>query len=234
MVEFSFKIAKNKIQMKKIAAIFAHPDDEILGCGATLSKYSQSGSDVNVLLLSNGYSSRDRNNFSKDEFDKQISKSLKKIGCSSIIKCDFPDNKMDSVPLLEIVKKIENFIFRFNPDAIFTHFFGDLNIDHRIVYNAVLTAARPHKFKGKIFSAEINSSTEWNYSNNFFRPNIYESVEGYINNKIEAMKLHKNELMKWPHPRSLEGIKNLSKLRGQEVGLNYAEAFMLIRGIVKE
>lgn len=217
--------------MKKIAAIFAHPDDEILGCGATLSKYSERGSEINVLLLTNGYKSRESNKFSKEEFNKQIESSLTKIGCSSFKKCDFPDNKMDSIPMLEIVKEIENFLLKKKPDTIFTHFSGDLNIDHRIVFNAVITAARPISFKGKIYSTEVNSSTEWNYSNNVFKPNVYESVDNHIDKKIEAMKIHKNELEDWPHPRSIEGIKHLSKLRGQEVGLNCAEAFMLIRQI---
>ena len=217
--------------MKKIAAIFAHPDDEILGCGATMSKYSQKGSEINVMLLTNGYKSRESNKFSKDEFDQQIMDSLKKVGCLSLKKCDFPDNKMDSVPMLDIVKEIEEFLLNKKPDVIFTHFSGDLNIDHRVVFNAVITAARPIRFKGKIYSSEINSSTEWNYSNNNFRPNVYESVDNHIDKKMEAMKIHKNELEDWPHPRSIQGIKNLSKLRGQEAGLNCAEAFMLIREI---
>ncbi len=217
--------------MKKIAAIFAHPDDEILGCGATMSKYSDKGSEINVLLLTNGYKSRESNKFSKEEFDKQIKDSLEKIGCFSLKKCDFPDNKMDSIPMLDIVKEIEHFLLKNKPDAIFTHFCGDLNIDHRIVFNAVITAARPISFKGKIFSSEINSSTEWNYSNNVFRPNFFECVDNYIESKLEAMKAHENELMAWPHPRSIEGIRNLSKLRGQQIGVDHAEAFMLVRQV---
>ncbi len=231
MVVFSLKVVRKKTKMKKIAAIFAHPDDEILGCGATLCKYSEKGSEINVLLLTNGYKSRDSNNFSKKDFDKQIENSLQKIGCSSLKKCNYPDNKMDSVPLLDVIKEIENFLSEKKPDTIFTHFNGDLNIDHKVVYNAVLTAARPISFKGKIFSSEINSSTEWNYSNNVFRPNFFECVDNYIESKLEAMKAHKNELMAWPHPRSLEGIKNLSRLRGQQIGVDHAEAFMLVRQV---
>ena len=142
---------------------------------------------------------------------------------------DLPDNKMDSIPLLQIVKIIESEIKKEKPDRIYTHHYGDLNIDHRLTYSACLTACRPISKKiPELICFEIASSTEWNYPYSF-NPNYFISIEKQIDKKVQAMKMYKNEIRKAPHPRSFFGVKSLANFRGLQAGTEYAEAYKIIR-----
>ena len=144
------------------------------------------------------------------------------------------DNRLDTIPLLDIVKFIEKQIKQNKPEIIFTHFENDLNIDHQIIYNAVITATRPlsKTFVKKIYSFEVSSSTDFILSRKqkkIFNPNLYFNVESTIDKKINLLKLYKGEIKKWPHARSLKSIKNLAMYRGSQVGIKYAEAFITVR-----
>ena len=145
---------------------------------------------------------------------------------------NFPDNRFDIVALLDIVKVIEKVKREIKPGVVYTHHRGDLNIDHRITYEAVLTACRPIKGETvkEIYNFEVPSSTEWNFPNTF-SPNVYIDISGAIDKKVKAMKAYKGEIREWPHPRSAEAIKILVRKRGCEVGLDIAEAFELVRKI---
>ena len=149
---------------------------------------------------------------------------------------DFPDNKFDTVPLLSIIKTIEKFIKEIKPDRIYTHHYGDLNIDHRITFDAVITACRPVKKENmrKILAFEVPSSTAWNApaANNYFMPNVFVDISDTIEKKIEAMRLYKTEIRDYPHPRSIEMIQALAKVRGGAAGMEMAEAFILIRELI--
>ena len=154
------------------------------------------------------------------------------IGVNKVFIEDFPDNRFDTVPLLDIVKVIEKVKAEVNPDTVFTHFADDLNIDHKITANAVLTATRPvhdECVKG-VYSFEVLSSTEWNYSVQF-TPDTFFDVTGTINEKIKAMACYKSELRIQPHPRSLEGINLNARLWGMKTGVQWAEAFKTLRMI---
>ena len=227
---------------KTIAVIAAHPDDEILGCGATIAKHIALGDEVHVLILAEGVSAR---NLIHDHVSKQAAllerqKFAKNanhiVGSTSLTLLDrFPDNRMDSVNLLEVVKTVETFIQKHKPSVIYTHHFGDLNIDHRITHQAVMTACRPepnHCVK-KILCFEINSSTEWQTPNTglAFIPNWFEDVSDYLEKKLLALKAYETEMRNWPHTRSIEAVNYLAKLRGSSVGVSAAEAFMLMRSI---
>lgn len=221
---------------KKILVIAAHPDDEILGVGATLIKHVAEKDSVYCLILSKGVMSRP--NAKTNKVSKLMSESKmagKIIGFKEIYYADLPDNSFDTVALLEVVKIVERFLSEVKPDIVYTHFNGDLNIDHRITYCAVVTASRPcnKNFPKEILTFETLSSTEWQAKwNKQFCPNVYVNVEKYIDKKIEAMESYKSELRYYPHSRSVEGIKILAKYRGLEAGLKYAEAFQLIKKIV--
>jgi LmbE family N-acetylglucosaminyl deacetylase len=213
---------------KKIIVLAAHPDDETLGCGATISKLSKQGHNIKLITFTDGVSARDV----KD--NKNRKKSLKKV--SKILgiedfKCgNFPDNKMDSVPLLDICKFIENEVIEY-PDIIFTHHPGCLNIDHNIVYRAAITVFRPqYKKEIEINCFEVPSSTEWNPNSNF-RSNLYIDVEGFVEKKIEALKIYDEEMRTYPHPRSYNAVVNKMKSSGNEVNFNFAERFQTIRRI---
>jgi LmbE family N-acetylglucosaminyl deacetylase len=223
--------------MKKILVIAAHPDDEVLGCGGTISKLVQQGSNVYTLLLGEGQTARGK--VSQDEIDtlnKEMHKANEVMGVKKIFWLKFPDNRFDQVALLDIVKEIEKIIDIVKPDTIFTHHFGDLNIDHQITYKAVLIATRPLPEKNikEIYSFEVPSSTEWNgfSASTAFIPNVFIDISNTIDKKIEAMTKYKSELKDYPHPRSLKHIRELAVVNGSIVGLNYCEAFVLIRRII--
>ena len=213
---------------KKILVLAAHPDDETLGCGATIAKLSNQGHNIKLLTFTDGVSARDIGD--NKNRNKSLQKVSKILGINDFKYGNFPDNKMDSIPLLDVCKFIEKEIEEV-PDVIFTHHPGCLNIDHNIVYRAVITAFRPQNKKElEINCFEIPSSTEWN-PNADFRSNLYIDVEGFVEKKIEALKIYDEEIRPYPHPRSYDAIINKMKFSGNEVGLNYAERFHTMRRI---
>ncbi len=222
----------NKI--KKILVVAAHPDDELLGCGGTIIKFSQKKCKIFTLFFTDGVSARGKK-FSKTAVNRKNNalNSLKIMGVRNSKFLSYPDNGLDTVPLIKITREIEKVIKKFKPDTIFTHSNVDLNIDHEIVSRAVVTASRPKpNFCVKnILLFETLSSTEWNFNlkKKTFNPNYFVDITATINKKIKAAKAYKNEINTWPHPRSIKGIKNLANYRGQSVGLKYAEAFYLLR-----
>lgn len=221
---------------KKILIVAAHPDDEVLGCFATVAKLVQQGYEAYTLILSGGKTSRGE--IDKKELDllqKEMQKANNLIGIKKVFMADFADNAFDSIALLEIVKKIEEVKNEVQPEIIFTHHFGDMNIDHQITHRAVLTATRPMKDEcvKTIYAMEVPSSTEWNSfsAQNAFIPNVFFEVEDTIELKIKAMAQYSSELREYPHPRSLQHLKELAKVNGTKVGLNYSENFMLVRNV---
>ncbi|MDC0369937.1 PIG-L family deacetylase [Pelagibacteraceae bacterium] len=225
---------------KTILVVAAHPDDDVLGCGGTLKKLSKKGSDINLIFLSDGVSSRKMTN---KKFLQEISRRKKAceracriLGSNKPIFYDLPDNSLDTVSFLKIVKLIKNHIDKIKPEIIFTHFHNDLNIDHSITNRAVVTACRPLKnnpVKILLFF-EVPSSTEWQITGkkeNLFNPNWFEDISLELNSKIKALKAYKSEIRKWPHPRSEKGVKALAQWRGATAGFKAAEAFILGRKI---
>ncbi len=230
-----------KREMKGIILlVFSHPDDEVLACGGSVSKLFHEGYEIYTLILGEGITSRyeKRNKELRMHEIEALRKSAieanKKIGVKEVFFHDFPDNRFDSVDLLEVVKVVEEYIRELKPSIIFTHYGNDLNVDHQITYKAVLTATRPQpgNFVKEIYSCEVLSSTEWNYPLSF-QPDTYFalSVE-HIKRKIEALSCYESELRSYPHPRSLEGVEYLARLRGLQIGTQYAEGFKLVRRIV--
>jgi LmbE family N-acetylglucosaminyl deacetylase len=223
--------------MKKIMLIAAHPDDELLGCGGTLLYYKNKGYQIKIIFLSDGESSRDISSKKTQILIKKREGQAIKISKLCKFKqptfARFLDNKLDAIPLIKIVKFIEREIKIFKPNIIITHNEDDLNIDHKTVFKATITATRPSSktFVKSIFCFETPSSTENNFSKikASFNPNLYFDISKFINKKISLLKLYKQELRLYPHARSLEGIKVLAKYRGTQIGVKYAEAFNIIR-----
>lgn len=183
--------------------------------------------------MSNGVSSRSKENFSEVIKRKKMAQMVsKKLNIKNTFFLDFPDNEMDKISLLTITKKIEKIIFKIKPTLIYTHSFSDLNIDHQKTFEATLTACRPQpKFSVKeIYSFEIPSSTGWHhYKLKKFNPNLYVDITKIIKKKCELLKIYSKEMRKPPHARSIKGLLNLSSYRGNQVGLKNAEAFEIIR-----
>lgn len=220
-------------KIKKALIIAAHPDDEILGCGGTIAKLVSMGSEVKVLFMSNGVSSRLTNVKSSIKTRKNAAKkSSKFLGCLNPIFYDFPDNKMDTVPLLNIIRKIEKVINNFKPDTIFTHYNLDLNIDHQITSKATTVAARPQNScpVKNVFFFEILSSTEWSINTlPKSDPNFIVNIEKFINKKKKCLSFYRNEIRLSPHSRSLKCIDAFDKFRGETNGFTYAESFHVQR-----
>lgn len=228
--------------MKKVLVVAAHPDDELLGVGGTVAKNVAEGNEVYAFILGEGQTSRgmERATVSRrvvEELYGNTLESARIIGYEDVYFGNLPDNRFDQMDLLDVVKLVEQKINEIGPEIVYTHYSGDLNIDHEITARAVLTATRPmEKCPVKeIYAFETLSSTEWNFdcsSYKGFMPNTYVDISDFYDKKEEAMKCYVSELCEWPHPRSLEGLDSLSKYRGMTVGMNRAEAFMLIRKLV--
>ena len=222
-------------QKQNIAAIFAHPDDEVLGCGGALALHADAGHNVNILLLATGATSRggDQSDYI-EELQKQARAAAKTLGASAIEFRDFPDNRMDSVALLDVVKEIEIFLSSFAADVIYTHHAGDMNIDHLVTHRAVVTACRPVPGARpvEILACEVNSSTEWAPASlEPFVPQDFLDISASLDRKVSALECYTGELRDWPHPRSAEGVRALARWRGTQSGLGIAEAFSAIRRV---
>ena len=219
---------------KKILIVAAHPDDEILGCGGTIMKLKKNN-EINVIFMTNGVSARGRNkNNEIKERKNSCLKLFKYLSLPEPTFLNFPDNQMDKTPLIKIVKKIENKIRSLNPSTLITHYSHCLNVDHRITFEAVITACRPiNKLSvKKILSFEIPSSTDWAlFKDKQFHPNYYIDISKHINDKIKMINFYKKELKHYPHSRSVKGIKSLASFRGVSCGVKYAEGFYLNRSL---
>jgi len=216
------------LKRKNVLVLAAHPDDEALGCGATISRLSSGGDNVELVTFTDGASSRNK----LDNRIGEVEKSAEILGINKFYTGEFPDNAMDSVPLLSLCKFIEEKII-FTPDIIFTHHPGCLNIDHKMVYNATMTVFRPQMgHKTNIYSYYVPSSTDYNPLNNFVG-NIYFEVSDFVEKKMDCLKeVYKGEMRDSPHTRSYENVRNLMKVWGAEIGVGYAEKFQAIRGIM--
>jgi len=231
------------ITNKRIMLVVAHPDDELLGCGATMHKLiNEFNCKIHLVILGEGLTSRtaqrDVKKWQKElnTHRQNIKKAQKTIGYHSVSINDFPDNRFDTVALLDIIKVIEREKVIFKPEVIFTHHYGDINIDHRRTFDAVITSCRPlaQETVKTIISFETPSSTEWIASTDKkqFIPNIFfEIKDKNLNAKICAMELYQFEKRDFPHPRSPEALKIQAQRWGVSIGCSYAEAFCLVRWI---
>lgn len=230
--------------MKNILVIAAHPDDEVLGCGGTMARHIKMGDNVYSVILAEGITSRDKKRnreIHNSEFDILHSAARKAneiLGVKQLKLLDFPDNRMDSLDRLEIVKSIEELIIEIKPNIIYTHHIGDVNIDHRRIHEAVVTAVRPipgnHNVEELLYF-ETASSTEWMTSGSAppFTPNWYVDIEDSLELKLEALEAYEYEMRAWPHARSIKALEYLARWRGANVGVQAAEAFMLGRKVIK-
>jgi LmbE family N-acetylglucosaminyl deacetylase len=231
-------------QSKKILLVVAHPDDELLGVGATMHKLiHEHKCQVKVVILGEGITSRsdarDTKLWEKELaiHRKNIHNAAKTIGFLEVKIYDFADNRFDTVALLDLVKVIEKEKTHFKPDIIFTHHGGDTNIDHRRTFEAVITATRPmeQEVVKTIITFETPSSTEWQAANypNYFKPNLFIEVSAKnVKAKIKGMECYQYEKRNYPHPRSPKALEIQCQRNGVIVGKPYAEAFMLIRTVV--
>ena len=230
-------------KLETVLVIAAHPDDEVLGCGGTLARMSRAGCAVHILLMADGVTSRATDTGHVNSAGKLIARNAaavtacKILGCTSVELLALPDNRMDGLELLDVVKLIETFVQRYQPSMVFTHHAGDVNVDHRIVHDAVVTACRPqfgHPVQDLLFF-EVPSSTEWQPPGSAepFNPSWFVDISATLATKLEALGAYADELRAFPHPRSLKAVEALATWRGATAGMGAAEAFILGRKLVR-
>ena len=215
--------------------IAAHPDDEILGAGGYVAKLSAAGEAVHHVIMAEGATSREdtRDRAGKSEELSELARCAQEagriVGAKSVVLEDFPDNRMDSVDLLDVVKVVERHIAEHAPTRIITHANSDVNIDHRVVHDAVIAATRPqpgNRIREVLFF-EIMSSTEWRPPASLpaFAPNYFVDITDHLEAKLDALRAYAPEMHEWPHSRSVEALEHLGRWRGATIGVEAAEAF---------
>jgi LmbE family N-acetylglucosaminyl deacetylase len=220
----------------------AHPDDEVLGCGGTIARLSDAGETVHVVIAAEGATSRDqtRDRGARAGDLSALGEAAREagriLGARSVELLDLPDNRMDSLDRLDVVKIVEGLVARWAPRTVFTHHAGDVNVDHRRLHEAAVTACRPqpgHSVRRLLFF-EVSSSTEWQPPGSAppFLPNVFVDISASLARKLDALRAYDVEMRPWPHARSVDGVEHLARWRGSTVGVAAAEAFMLGREIV--
>lgn len=216
-----------------VLVVAAHTDDEVLGCGGTIAKHVAQGDEVYAVFLADGVTSRPGSRAEElDERNAAAAKAHRVLGIKNSYMLGFPDNRMDSVSLLDIVQKLESILDEVHPQVVYTHHSGDLNVDHRITHQAVLTACRPVPDASvkEIYAFEVLSATEWNSPGVApFIPNVFVNISDHLETKMQALAAYELEMRDEPHSRSLINVRRLAEFRGNCVGVGAAEGFALVR-----
>lgn len=223
--------------VNKVLVVAPHCDDEILGCGGVIAKHIAKGTKLYVVILTNGNIGAPEL-FPKEGTDKVRAEALKAhkvLGVTDTFFLDFPAPRLDSIPSYKLSLELNKLIKKLHIDTLYIPHRGDIHKDHRIAFEASLVAARPiNNCPVKtIYAYETLSETEWAapFSDELFNPTVFENIENELVNKLEAFKCYETQIKEFPHSRSLRSIENLSNVRGATVGIENAEAFMLIRDI---
>ena len=222
----------------KVLVVAAHPDDEALGCGETIAKHAAGGDEVVVVFLADGVTSRQPSadhsaGISRRQNAARSAASI--LGIRDVRFGDLPDNRLDTVPMLSIARAVEAVVREVGPTTVYTHYAHDLNVDHRLVHEAVMTAVRPQPGSGiaTVLTFETPSSTEWRspQSAPAFSPNWFADITDTLNVKLLALDAYEEEMRPWPHARSREAVEHLARWRGATIGRQAAEAFVLARHV---
>ena len=224
---------------KSVLIVAAHPDDEVLGCGGIIARHARAGDRVNVLLLAEGATAREG---LRDEpgavaalRDAAVA-AARVLGAGEPRFCGFPDNRLDTVPMLDLIRPIETLAREIEPHTVYTHHHGDLNVDHRLTHEAVVTAFRPTpgRTAHALYAFEVLSSTGWAAPSRetAFAPTRFVDIGETLEAKIAALDCYRAEMRAFPHARSVEAVRALAACRGASVGLHAAEALCVIREIL--
>ncbi len=224
---------------QRVLVVAAHPDDEVLGCGGTIARHGDAGDQVQLLIVAEGATSRQQQR-DRGEATEELSALAQAaqqageiLGAQGVELLDLPDNRLDSLDRLDLIKQIEERIERHQPQVVYLHHAGDVNVDHRRLHEAVVTACRPtpgHSVR-RLLSFEVASSTEWQPPSSApaFQPNWFVDISAQWPRKREALAAYASEMRPWPHARSIEAVEHLVRWRGAQVGVEAAEAFCLLR-----
>lgn len=218
-----------------VLVIAAHPDDEILGAGATLARHVRDGEDVHAVVMAEGATSRYEDGM-VPQLQKAAMRAAEQIGFASIRFENLPDQRLDAMPLIDITQRVEQLVTELQPEIVYTHYPEDVNLDHGVVARAAWTACRPYRLPGlrRFAVFETPSSTEWGWplGGNGFRPNSFVDVSGVLEIKLAAMECYESELRDYPHPRSVRSLTERAATWGSTIGARFAEPFMVLREVL--
>lgn len=221
-----------------VLCIASHPDDEVLGVGGTLARHAANGEDVHICILSDGVTSRYDDTSPADAEIKrrrQRAEQAADILGATVSLHGFPDNSFDTVPLLDIIQTIETEIDDHVPDTVYTHHYGDLNIDHELTCRATITATRPLSESGveRVLAFETLSASEWSVPrpDNAFQPTSFVNVDGHVEEKLNSLSVYETELREPPHPRTVDTVRKNTEVWGSKAGVPAAEPFELLREV---
>lgn len=224
-----------------VLVIAAHPDDEVYGMGGTIAKLTAEGNEVHVLIVTDGSTTQYRDNPEVgkiiDEKKKEALNANKALGVEKVHFGELPDMRLDETAHVEVNYVIEKVIKDIKPEVVYSHFYGDVNLDHQCVYKSTLVAVRPLPGQSvkELYCYRVPSSTEWSPQTNLttFMPNVLIDISKYCSRKYRAVKMYKTEIRPYPHPRSVEYVKKQDCAAGMKYGIGPAEEFLLLRKIVK-
>lgn len=223
-----------------VLCVVAHPDDEVLGVGGTLARHAKDGDEIHVCILSDGVTSR------YDKIDEEAEAEIQRrgnrardacehLGVESVTLHEYPDNQFDTVPLLDIVQTVEAEVERYEPEIMYTHHYGDLNVDHELTCRAVMTATRPLSDSNvrRVLACETLSASEWAVpdKSNAFQPTSFINVATHMDEKIAALECYDEELRSSPHPRTVKTMRENAEVWGAKVGVHAAEPFEVLREV---
>ena len=223
--------------MDKVLVIAAHPDDEVLGAGGTIAKYVADGAEVKVLIVTDGSTSQYRDDPKLQEIlegkKKETQNAMDILGVSQVLYGGMPDMKLDMTEHILVNQSIERVMDEYQPNIVFTHYHGDVNLDHQCVSRSTLVACRPvaDQCVRELYAYYVPSSTDWNVQNhvNTFMPNVYVDISDFAEKKYQAMECYATELRDYPHPRSIEALRVMDRANGVHVGMEAAECFVCYR-----
>jgi LmbE family N-acetylglucosaminyl deacetylase len=219
---------------RRVLCIGAHPDDEVLGVGGTLARHADAGGEVYVLIFSEGEEAKVEAARSVTRVESALAAAAV-LGVRDVSFFDFPDQKLDVVPFIDVIKPIEAALQRLRPEVVYTHHGGDANTDHQLIFKATYAACRPMTRIAapveRLLTFETPSSTDQapQIGEYIFGPNAFVDVEPVWEKKLRALACYGSELVDGVHPRSYDYVDALARMRGGYAGMRYAEAFSVVR-----
>jgi LmbE family N-acetylglucosaminyl deacetylase len=216
---------------KRVMVIAAHPDDELLGCGGTIALHARAGEQVTTVIACEGESLR----YGKEGVGQSshTERAAGKLGVEDVRLLGFADQRLDTITLTDLITPLERIIREIRPSIIYCQHGGDINRDHQLLFQALMVATRPtEEYIQAVYAFDTASSTEWAFPRSFV-PDTWVDISSTLEQKLEAMACYESELRDYPHPRSLEALKNKAKAWGNQVCLDAAEPFMTVRRVIR-
>jgi LmbE family N-acetylglucosaminyl deacetylase len=216
---------------KNILVVAAHPDDEVLGCGGTVARHTSAGDSVTAVIVCEGESLRYGPNGVRQNEHSQKAASI--LGVKDLRALGFPDQRLDTFTLTDIITPLENIIREVKPQVVYCQFGGDINYDHKMVFNALLVATRPTEhYLEAVYAFDTASSTEWGHPRTFI-PDTWVDISGTLEQKLEAMACYESEVRPYPHPRSLQALRNRAAAWGNQRCMDAAEVFVTVQRVLR-